>query len=106
MDFIKNMVGKVAKVVKETAIEAVNDVSSFASKNKATLGAFAFLAVLFVGSSAYADTVTLPATGLDIGSYVTAAITALAAVLAVVVGGYFAFLLVKKAMRWAGRALG
>lgn len=50
--------------------------------------------------------VTLPTTGLDIAAYVTAAITGLATVLAAVVGGYFAFLLVKKALRWAGKALG
>jgi hypothetical protein len=50
--------------------------------------------------------VTIPDTGLDIAGYVTAAITTVAGVFAVVVGGYFAFLIVKKAMKWAGKALG
>jgi hypothetical protein len=63
------------------------------------------LAVGAVASASAAD-VTIPTTGLDIAGYITAAITAVAAVFAVVVGGYFAFLIVKKAMRWAGKALG
>ncbi len=63
------------------------------------------LSVLAIAGAPAAD-VTIPTTGLDIGGYITAAITAVAAVFAVVVGGYFAFLIVKKAMRWAGKALG
>jgi uncharacterized membrane protein len=64
------------------------------------------LTALAVGGISAAESVTIPDTGLDIGEYITAAITTVAGVFAVVVGGYFAFLIVKKAMRWAGRALG
>lgn len=88
--FIKKTVGKVAEVAKSTAGKIA-----------------AFIGIASVSAVASAqEAVTLPNTGLDIGAYVTAGITALAGVLAVVVGGYFAFLLIKKAMRWAGRALG
>lgn len=65
------------------------------------------LALVMVGSlPAFATGVTLPETGVDVAGHVTATITALGAVLVVIVGGYFAFLLVRKAMRWGARALG
>jgi len=50
--------------------------------------------------------VTLPTTGVNVGEYITAGITAVAAVIGIAVGGYIAFLIVKKALRWAGRAMG
>lgn len=46
------------------------------------------------------DAVTLPETGVDIAKYATAAITALGAVVAVVVGGTIAFLLIRAGIRW------
>lgn len=49
------------------------------------------------GSSA----VTLPETGCDIGSYVTAAITKLGAVVGIVIAGVFAFMIVKWGIKWA-----
>lgn len=69
-----------------------------------TFAALAFLASLQVASAA--DPVTLPDTGVDVAGYVTALITALGVVVAAVLGGYAAFLLIKKAMRWLSRALG
>lgn len=64
-------------------------------------------AVLVAGTaSAFAADVTIPTTGLDIGAYITAGITAMAAVAAVAVGGYFAFLIIRKGIRWAGKAMG
>ena len=56
-----------------------------------------------VGASAQAQA-SLPATGVDVAEFVTLVITALGAVVGVVVGGYFAFLLIRKAMGW-GRKL-
>lgn len=50
--------------------------------------------------------VTLPDTGVDVGGAVTATITGLGLVVVTVVGGYFAFLLVRKAMQWGRRAFG
>jgi hypothetical protein len=44
--------------------------------------------------------VTLPTTGVDVEDYITAAITALGTVVAVAVGGYFAFLIIRKALGW------
>lgn len=46
------------------------------------------------------QTITDP---VGMGDYVTGLITALGTVLGAVVGGYFAILLVKKGLRWAGR---
>lgn len=51
-------------------------------------------------------TVTLPETGADIGEFISISITGMAAVVAVAVGGYFAFLLIRKGMKWANHALG
>ena len=46
--------------------------------------------------------VTLPDTGVDISGFVTAAIVALGTVVAVVVGGFFAFRLIQWGLTWAG----
>lgn len=59
-----------------------------------------------VATAQAAESVTIPPTGVDVPGYITAAITALGLVVAAVIGGYFAFLIIKKGMRWAGRALG
>ncbi len=64
---------------------------------------FVFGLTLLSLVSAGANAATIPDAGVAVDSYVTAAITALGAVVAVVVGGYFAFLIVRKGMRWAGR---
>lgn len=69
--------------------------------NKFTALAMATLAFV-TGSQA----VVIPDTGADVSGYITAAITAMGAVIAVVIGGYFAFLIIRKALKWAGRALG
>ena len=45
--------------------------------------------------------VTLPTTGVDVEGHVTAGITALGAVVLVVVGGFFAFLVIRKGLGWA-----
>jgi hypothetical protein len=63
------------------------------------------LCALAVTPALSAD-VTIPTTGIDVAGYVTAAITALGGVVAVVIGGFFAWLIIKKAVGWAGRALG
>lgn len=49
---------------------------------------------------------SLPDTGCDVSSLITAGITAMGAVAAVAVGGYVAFKVVKKALGWVGRAMG
>ena len=46
------------------------------------------------------DPITLPQTGVDIAGYATAAITALGAIVAVVVGGIIAYQLVRAGIRW------
>jgi hypothetical protein len=48
--------------------------------------------------------VTLPDTGVNVGEYLTAGITTMGTVVAVAVGGFIAFKIVKVAIGWAGRA--
>ena len=68
----------------------------------------AFLSVLMLTGVAQAQ-VTLPeplGEGVTIGDYVTAAITGLGVIMAVVIGGYFAFKLIQIGMKkvgWIGR---
>lgn len=55
----------------------------------------------------FAEDVTLPAVGqAELSSYITAGITALAGVVGVAVGGYCAFALIRKGLRWLRTALG
>ena len=46
------------------------------------------------------DAVTLPETGLNVAGYANTAISSLGAVAAVAIGGYVAFLLVRKGLSW------
>lgn len=55
---------------------------------------------------AVAPEVTLPTDLPDISGAVTLVITALGLVVAAVLAGYFGFLLIRKGIRWAGRAAG
>jgi hypothetical protein len=66
--------------------------------------------VLALGSAGVAvaqepPPITLPDSGVDIEGHITAAITAMGAVVAVVVGGFFAFMIVRKGLQWARGAL-
>ena len=54
-------------------------------------------------SSAFASGVTIPDIGCDTGAYITAGITSVGAVAAVAVGGYFAFLVVRRALKWGNK---
>jgi hypothetical protein len=49
--------------------------------------------------------ITLPDSGVDLPGHITAAITAMGSVVIVVVGGYFAFLIIPKGLQWARGAL-
>lgn len=48
---------------------------------------------------------TIPDAGVDVSGYITAAITALGGIVGVAVGGYFAFLGIRAAIKWARTAL-
>lgn len=66
-------------------------------------------ALSVVGVASFAtesSSVTIPTLETDVGAYITAAIALMGGVVGVAVGGYAAFLVVKKALRWLGRALG
>ena len=61
-----------------------------------------------VANKAMATTITLPeplGEGVTLGDYVTVAITSMGAVVVVVVGGFFAFKIIKVGLGWAGRAI-
>lgn len=61
-------------------------------------------AVTAVGvGAASAEAITLPDTGIDIPGHITAAVTSLGTVLLAVVGAWFSFLVVRKALRWVRR---
>jgi hypothetical protein len=61
---------------------------------------------LGVAASAWAtDPITLPTTGVDLPGLITAAITAMGGIVSVVVGGFFAFLVIRKGLTWARGAL-
>lgn len=83
-------------------VQAYNRVAPSLGVVKTQLVLAALAVVSLTGSLAHA-TVTLPDTGADPAGLVGAAITAIGAIIAVVVGGYFAFLVIKKAMTWAKR---
>lgn len=59
-------------------------------------------------SSAFAEagSVTIPETGVDVAGFIGAGITSMGVIAAAAIGGYVAFLLVRKALRWVGKALG
>jgi hypothetical protein len=52
------------------------------------------------------DPVTLPALGVDVSGYVTAAVTAIGTIILAVIGGYFAIKAFGIGMKWVGRMIG
>lgn len=70
---------------------------------KAVTAAVAVGALTLGSAVASAQDTTLPSTGVDMTGLVTAAITFLGGIVVVVVGGYFAFKMIKIALRWVGR---
>ncbi len=67
---------------------------------KVKAGTICALASMGAMSAFATETVTLPETGVDVAGYAGAAITALGSVVAVAIGGYVAFLLVRKGLSW------
>lgn len=66
-----------------------------------TAGRLAVLGTLAsVATFAEDSAVSLPDTGVDVAGYAEAAITALGAVVAVVIGGTIAFILIRAGVRW------
>lgn len=69
----------------------------------AGLGASAF--VLADKAAATGTSITLPDNGVDEAGFITTVIADFGAVAAVVVGGYMTYLIVRKAMSYAGKAI-
>ena len=69
-----------------------------------TYGALALVAVATMCTQAMAQ-VTLPTTGVDVEGHIDAVIADLGTVALAAVGGYFAFLLIKKALSWGRTAI-
>lgn len=63
------------------------------------------IGLCLIGASVFAEgeAVTLPTTGVDVASYVTATISALGQIVAVCLGGYVAFRLVNYGMKWLNK---
>jgi len=80
-------------------------VSSLVSRFKASLLALLLLCFVFLANSGSAA-VILPETGVDMTEYITAGIGAMGVIVAAALGGYIAFLLIRKAFRWLGKAIG
>jgi len=55
---------------------------------------------------AFATAPVLPDTGVDVAAWIPVVITSLGTVVLATVGGYFAFLLIRKGMKWARKAFG
>lgn len=92
-----------SKILKKAASVAKGIISSAVTKVALAVGA------VMVGASAFAEgeAVTLPNTGVDVAGYVTAIILGLGAIVALCVGGTFAFMLVSwgvKKARGIGKA--
>jgi len=92
----------------------VRFISKFAARSRcAGLGrvlraltpVFALVAVLGFAEAASA-TVTLPSTGIAMEEYVAAGILALGATAAAAIGGYVAYAIVIRSVRWLGVAMG
>lgn len=65
-------------------------------------GAFGALVLMLVlAPVAWATDPLLPSTGVNISAMVTEVVTSLGAIVAVIVAAFFAFLLIRKALRWA-----
>lgn len=78
---------------------AYNEVTPFA--RRAMGASFALLCMLAFSSVAMATDPLLPDTGIDIAAMVTEVVTTLGTIVAVIVAAFFAFLLIRKALRWA-----
>ena len=76
---------------------------SFLSKNKVMLCALMF--TLCCGVFAEGEPVTIPVIGVSVQDYIQACITLMGTVAGTAVGGYAAFLVVKKALKWLGRSI-
>jgi hypothetical protein len=68
------------------------------------LGLAAVGMVVGVTSEAKA-VVTLPDTGIEVSEYIDAAVTGLASVAAAAIGGYVAYTILKRAIRWIRTAM-
>ena len=52
-----------------------------------------------------AGAASIPDIGVDVTGYITSGIGVIGGVVAAAIGGYVAFLVVKKALKWIGKAL-
>lgn len=81
-------------------------VASASAQARVAVCGFVAALVMIAGSGVAQAQVTLPDPGVDTAGYITATITALGTIVAVAVGGYFAFILIKMGLRWARKIVG
>jgi hypothetical protein len=94
--------GRFKSVAKVALVSVCDDLRQLRHKAPLILPAIAMMACMALSQVVHAEA-TIPTTGVDIGAYATAAITALGAVVLVIIGGYFAFKLIKLGLRWVGK---
>lgn len=78
---------------------------SFLSRNKVMIAALLFSVSFGMFAQEGAGSVTIPVIGVSVQDYITACITLMGTVAGTAVGGYAAFLVVKKALKWLGRSI-
>lgn len=76
---------------------------SFAKKIMPTL--FVAASALPCAFATEGSTPSIPDIGVDVTGYITSGIGVIGGVVAAAIGGYVAFLVVKKALKWIGKAL-
>lgn len=94
-------------LIKSFKTDVRADFSALSRKLKAHKSLLTMLLVLglIVAGNTVSAEVTLPAT-VDVTEYITAGVAAMAIIVAAALGGYTAFLLIRKAFRWLNKALG
>ena len=83
-----------------------NRVQNFVRANKRVLVAACVGGVALIGANSASATATIPDIGVDVVEYMAAGIAAMGLIVASALGGYVAFLLIRKAFRWLGKSIG
>lgn len=82
------------------------DVSESRGFKMLGLVAIACLTLALGITPAFATAPTLPTTGVDLAAWIPVVVTAFGLTVLAIVGGYLAFLLIKKGMQWMRKSFG
>lgn len=62
------------------------------------------VSLLAISVAAHAASVDIPSTGVDMQGFISASILTLGGIVAVAIGGFFAFWAIRKGIQWASKA--